>query len=134
MIRRFLRASSIGVAALAIARGIVRALPIWVAGLLVLGAFDRWVELAPGGRQAVWVLFALSGLAAIVSGFKPFRLFSLLERSKNLSLRNPSLRMDDLRLAHDFTSSRHAVWPGSLASKAGAPANSLPGRREFQLN
>lgn len=102
-VQRFLKLSSAGVAVLGAARGLSRALPVAIGGIVVLASLDRWVELAPWGRQAVWALFAIGAAVGFVSGFMPFRLFSLFERSKNLSMRNPGLRPDDLRIAAEFS-------------------------------
>lgn len=103
MIARFIARSRYAVAVLAAIKGLSRAVPFLLAGLVVLSGLDRWVELSTGGRQALWFLFVAGGAGLFVHGFMPFSMFKPASMARHLARRAASLREDDLVLALQFS-------------------------------
>ncbi len=113
VISRFVRRARAAVTLLALARGLLRALPVVAAGLLLIGGMDHWLALPSFLRKLIWLsgLAGAAGLAA--SGFWPRRIFSVKEMSKNLHqvqggnrARLKPLRPDDMRIAFEFLTHR----------------------------
>lgn len=101
VIEGFIKRSFLFVLGGAALRGFLRVVMILFPSVLVLGVIDYGVQFEPALRQGLWALLVLAGAASFLSGFWPLSVFSIKERSKNLSRRfavSP-FRSDDLAIA-----------------------------------
>src|SRR2546430_2225869 len=98
-INDFLRKATMTVYGLSVARGLLRAAPALFCSFVALGALNHQFDFPSWAIKLLWLLIVIGVLILFASGFFPLRIFSLKEKSKNLQVRVPQLRSDDLLVA-----------------------------------
>lgn len=88
-------------------KGVLRAVPVTLIGLVLMTVFDLTVGFTSGGLKSFWLAVVLISVGFFVSAFFPAQIFSLSEKSKRLSRKNKNLREDDLFIAQQFVSTSH---------------------------
>ncbi|MCG3203704.1 MAG: hypothetical protein KCHDKBKB_00376 [Elusimicrobia bacterium] len=104
-VKLFLLKSSLALAVMAGLRGTLLALPVLLGGGVLLLSVTQWIQLAPWGRQVLWMGWVSGVLGAFSSAFFPLKMFSLQERSQRLFEQRVLRRFDDLQLAAEFSKS-----------------------------
>lgn len=140
-IRKFLWRARATVFLLAFARGMLRAIPVTLAGLVVWSGLDYWLLFPPFARLAAWGILMAVGLWRFGTAFWPFEMFRLRSLSRSLAAKSKGkeFRPDELEISEQLQRSvpdgisneLHRVYLSSVAESFGraSPAWCFPWMR-----
>lgn len=102
IIDRFLRRATLWVGGVCFLKGLVRAVPVILGGLVLLSVLDAGIGLTSLGLKSLWLVVFVTALFFFLSAFFPLRIFTVSKKSQSLAQSDPRFREDDLYIARQF--------------------------------